>query len=649
MLACLLGLAPRDPAAAAGPPPLRHLAVRAHYGGPATAVAAIGRTALLGVGNRMLLLDTTFAEGPTRLAEVQTPGPVTDIAVRGTLAFVTFGDWHPAGRSGIHAEQSGMWVVDVAKASAPRQLGSYVVAQPGSVRHIALMNDLALLASGEGGVHIVRVADPSHPAQVATLGLPEVPVGGVLQLVPVSSRLAYAVTIRGSVWLLDISTPNRPRWVEQVPIGDAHEIVVAGRRAYTLDDFSIMAFDIGDLREPELVGGQFLRGRPTALALVGPYVYVSVDGGPLEVVDMRNEFEGLTVARADLPMAIDMAMAGDRLLLAAPDHGLSIVDIADATLPVELGAYFTAANIRRVVVDHQGAFVVDNVTGLHILDIVDPAQPRLAGLYAAPDLRDVAVVGTTAYVAAGSAGLRVVDVGDMARPREIAAFFGVDGVFRVAATDSLALLLEGTNSFTDPNVRILDVSRPGEPQDLGQLPAGKFGRIELVALQGPQAFLVANDEVRIYDLAQPAQPRALGAFFSQNSIDDIAVWGNTVYLGSQGGVETVDVTDPHNSTPGLLYPTKHTGRVVAASGGQVAVAGWRSSTHTRTIVTALNDYGSDRLAPYAQVEVASPFDSASAPSLALADGQVFVADAVQGLDILLPFDGPGLYLPWVRR
>lgn len=63
------------------------------------------------------------------------------------------------------------------------------------------------------------------------------------------------------------------------------------------------------------------------------------------------------------------------------------------------------------------AYVAAHARGVHIVDVADPARPRLVGTAAtAGAAYDVAVVGDRLYVAAWSAGLEVHDISDPAAP-----------------------------------------------------------------------------------------------------------------------------------------------------------------------------------------------------------------------------------------
>ena len=65
----------------------------------------------------------------------------------------------------------------------------------------------------------------------------------------------------------------------------------------------------------------------------------------------------------------------------------------------------------------------DSNKGLHIVDVSNPAQPRLVATYDTPGLVwGVAVEGAWVYLADGPAGVRLLEVSDPARPPEAAAY-----------------------------------------------------------------------------------------------------------------------------------------------------------------------------------------------------------------------------------
>lgn len=107
----------------------------------------------------------------------------------------------------------------------------------------------------------------------------------------------------------------------------------------------------------------------------------------------------------------------DLAYVAAEGIGLALVDIADPALPVLRGSLQTAGTVTgaRRFGDHLA--VSAGAAGLLVADIADPAHPRLAGQCALPGTAlGVAIDGSTAYVACGTNGLRAVNISDPAHP-----------------------------------------------------------------------------------------------------------------------------------------------------------------------------------------------------------------------------------------
>jgi hypothetical protein len=104
-------------------------------------------------------------------------------------------------------------------------------------------------------------------------------------------------------------------------------------------------------------------------------------------------------------------------------------------------------------------FVADRLAGLQIVDVADPAKPRLVATLDTPGAAlDVALQGPLAFVADGDRGVRVVDVSEPAAPRAL----GAGATPGSALTSTLRAGLP--SSPTASRVRILDVSDPAAPR-----------------------------------------------------------------------------------------------------------------------------------------------------------------------------------------
>ncbi len=108
-----------------------------------------------------------------------------------------------------------------------------------------------------------------------------------------------------------------------------------------------------------------------------------------------------------------------RYLFVTDDTGLRVVDVTDPAQPrIVPGAGVALADAQRVYVARTFAYVAAGKEGLAIIDVERPEAPKLYSLFTADgklnDARDV-VVGSTnaslfAYVADGVNGLKVVQL-----------------------------------------------------------------------------------------------------------------------------------------------------------------------------------------------------------------------------------------------
>src|SRR5262245_36527635 len=83
-----------------------------------------------------------------------------------------------------------------------------------------------------------------------------------------------------------------------------------------------------------------------------------------------------------------------------------------------MGAVDTPGAAVGVAISGDLVCVADRTSGLQVIDVANPASPRIVGTVDTPgDASDVAISGRYAYVADESSGLQIVDLIDPASPR----------------------------------------------------------------------------------------------------------------------------------------------------------------------------------------------------------------------------------------
>ena len=111
------------------------------------------------------------------------------------------------------------------------------------------------------------------------------------------------------------------------------------------------------------------------------------------------------------------------------------------------------------------AYVASGTAGLQIVDVSEPASPKLAGSFRSNDSASlgVCVVGSLAYLADGSAGLRILDVSQPEAPVQIALhtnWLGTNSAhaFNVRVEGGFAFVAAG-----QAGLQVVDVRNPRKP------------------------------------------------------------------------------------------------------------------------------------------------------------------------------------------
>jgi hypothetical protein len=268
-----------------------------------------------------------------------------------------------------------------------------------------------------------------------------------------------------------------------------------------------------------------------------------------------------------------IALADDRLLV-GEGNALLIVE-REATLQrgvrLEIGDL-----VRDIAVVGDRAYVAAGSAGLQIVDGVASAAPTLRGRLRLPGLPfALQVVGEHAYIAAAGAGggLQIVDVADPARPRLRSSVPHYGSASGIAVRHKLAFVSGGLAG----GLQIIDVSDPQAPLLRGELVTP--GVAQGIVLVDDQAFLAAGFcGVQTIDISDPAQPQLLSASATPGPAVSLALSGSTLFVAaSEGGLASFSI---HGTTlqpgaelalPGLASDLALDGPTLYLAGGSAGV------------------------------------------------------------------------------
>jgi hypothetical protein len=159
------------------------------------------------------VMDVSKASAPREIASYDTPGYAYSVRTAGARAYVVDG-------------AAGLRIIDASDPSAPKEIGHYVP-HKGDVRDIDVAGPYAYLAAGYTGLHVVDISDPMNPREVGNYDTPR-----HARTVQVSCSYAYVGDLK---WLrvFDVSKPSAPREIASFKMpGNADDVWVADETAY---------------------------------------------------------------------------------------------------------------------------------------------------------------------------------------------------------------------------------------------------------------------------------------------------------------------------------------------------------------------------------------------------------------------------------
>jgi len=222
-----------------------------------------------------------------------------------------------AGGNRVHVVEAGtgIHIVDATETAHPTVVGRYGV--PESLR-LALKGTMAYVASGREGLRVFDVSQPTAPVQVAALMDPvHAPPGtnGLEVLdVAVLGGHAFLATGQHGLWVVDVADPSMPKVVSRVTDMDARRVAVDGGTVYATDLTGLSVVDVTDPLLPRRTGFvqtdfEVWHDQPLAVG----EGFVAVAGGYLRIVDVADPTSPRPVTRNDSYHVADLAIAGPYL------------------------------------------------------------------------------------------------------------------------------------------------------------------------------------------------------------------------------------------------------------------------------------------------------------------------------------------------
>jgi hypothetical protein len=393
------------------------------------------------------------------------------------------------------------------------------------------------------------------------------------------------------------------------------------------------------------------------------YIFAATGSQGLVLVDVTDPTDPQkrsTFTPADGSSVASVFASGSYAYITNVGNKFKIVDVSDPSDPDEIGAEALSGllvSAVNVCVYGDVAAVVDQVNGLHLLNVANKSAPQWESITPIAGAYDVHLDGGYAYVASIAGGLDIVDIADRSNPEPRGSYTPTDGY-------SVGVLVDGDTAWLADQVNGLqeiDVSDKDNPVAASTV-TGTLGAYSL-AIDGGSVYVCdysaglqrvvggatvftppadaqrlfvddndylyavdsgADEGLRILDAFNPGNIGYLGFIETPGQAYGAFVSGNYAYVADgDSGLQIIDVSDKSNPGAPVNQDTAGTACGVFVAGNYAYVADGDSGLQIIDV--------SDKSNPGAPVNQDTP---GTAYGVFVSGNTAYVADGDAGLQIV---------------
>lgn len=277
---------------------------------------------------------------------------------------------------------------------------------PGYAKDLELIDDLAYVANGQGGLQIIDISNPESTFVTGQY----VAYGWDANAVAVRDTFAYVALspLGGGLLVLNIADPTAPFFLGQdgsfsaydvvAPANDTAYVYVAGGYWFYVWDINYMSYARRLKSFGDIIG----------LFMVDTLAYLTCEQMGMWIFNTAS-LDTLPVGWTDTPSnARNLFVDGNYAYVADGRAGLIIVEVSDAGNPTIVVEYDTPGYANGVFVSGTYAYIADGDGGLQVVDVSDPTDLDYYGNLETSYANGVYVRGDTVYIADRDLGLVIV-------------------------------------------------------------------------------------------------------------------------------------------------------------------------------------------------------------------------------------------------
>ncbi len=527
----------------------------------------------------LLAIDVSDPSDLTLLSSTSFINSFTYFQIQNSIAYmITFGE--------LKTFERAFQAFDIADPSQPTLLGLLPVSI--NAKNIAINADIAYIADWNDGadwdngwgVRVIDITDPTFadPTSVQ-LGFFETP--SFFNDLQIIDNTAYVATSFDGFSIYDINDPSAVTLMgEYDPIGFPRTVSVIDSIAYIAAAGSgVEIVDISNPADPILIGTTTNQRGAQDADIVNGLAFIANYNEGLQIIDITSPSTPL-LGSFDLALpdeyatTISIAIKDSIVYAASLDDGLVIVDSTIIDAPTILSTYQPKGCVWHVELVDDLAYIrvsssLPEESGIHILDITNPADPTLIGTYLGTRFQSEFTVQSQLLYATDYDKLHIIDVSDPTQPKLVSTFSHAEPIINFIVFGTHAYL---TNDGIIDDMLIIDIADPANPTLLttvSDIPGTGVGSMA-IDTDGNHVYITTYPSpdydpdipagyaggLHVIDVSDPITPQLMGSFVAemytrnQTIIDDIA------YIpASFHGFCLIDVSNPTTPTLiGSFYP-----------------------------------------------------------------------------------------------
>lgn len=362
-------------------------------------VAVSGTTAYVADGAFGLrIVNLSDLAHPNELGAYEVDGLARRVAVANNMVYIT-------------DQRKGLRTLDVSVPSDPLQVSLF--SQMMRARRVAVAGSYAYVAAEFQGLRVIDISNPTHPREIAIYDS-----AGQTTDVVVNGKYAYVATMPVSMdtpyslQVLDISDPTHPTRVSAIPWSNRDEyrdLALVDETLYVVIGWGLQLIDVSEPTAPTKLGFFEPMYSTQNVTISGMLAFVTDGSQGVKIVDVSNPYSPTLVNTYNYQFSDDVAIAGDKLYLAAHSFGLRVIDISDLMNPLEIGSVDTPGIADGVTISGTEAYVSDEGGGLVVVDVSNPYSPTLLTIFdTAGGAWHTTLVDNYAYIADSQGGLVIL-------------------------------------------------------------------------------------------------------------------------------------------------------------------------------------------------------------------------------------------------